>query len=451
MDLYQDLWNQLLTLLEESIGSDKFNEIFGESKTVDHFENGYVYIVVPNAITRYRIENYFLKKIREILPLLTNQTIGFKFILPEEKKKEDNKLTTPDTRQLGRNLSSLYRFNNFEVGESNRYAFLTAMKVAENGVKICNPLYIFGDVGLGKTHLMTSIGNYILDSDITANVVYTSSQKFAEDYFLATSSKNSREKIEAFYSKYNNADVLLVDDIQFLEGKTSTQEEFFKVFEHLSTSQKQIVITSDRPAADLKSLMPRLRSRFSWGISVDIKKPDIVLRMNILRNKLKFLINDPSDVSDHVLEILANSFQDNIRDLEGALRTFVNYCTCMNAPLTEENLFISLESILPKKQVKLDATDEIVLNTVNTICKYYNVSADNIYSSTRKQQVAYARQMLMYVLRTYYNIPLQVIGDNIGKRDHATVLHSIDKIENSMKEEDIVQKDYQTLIKLLKK
>ena len=451
MDSYQNLWNQILTLLEESIGTDKFNEIFSECKNVNKVDNDKIFIVVPNALTKYRIENYFLKKIREILPLISDKQLSFKFILPEEAVEEQNKLTTPDVRPIGRNLSSLYRFDNFEVGESNRYAFLTALKVAENGVKICNPLYIFGDVGLGKTHLMTSIGNYALDADITTNVVYTSSQKFAEDYFLATSAKNSREKIEAFYNKYNSADILLVDDIQFLEGKTSTQEEFFKIFEHLSTSQKQIVLTSDRSANDLKGVMARLKSRFSWGISVNIKKPDLTLRKNILRNKLKFLIDDPSDVSDNVLEILANSFSENIRDLEGALRTFVNYCICMNSPLNEDNLYISLESILPKKQIQIDESKEKITNTVNVLCKYYNVTPESIYSSSRKQQVSYARQMLMYVLRTYYKIPLQTIGDNIGSRDHATVLHALDKIENSIKENELVDKDYQTLIKLLNK
>ena len=452
MESYQQTWEQILVLIKEGFEEDVYENIFKLCKPYK-YENDYITLSVPNALIKYRIENFYLKKILPLVPLITDKKIGFKFVLAselEETNKNESKLTIPDNRPIGRSLSSLYRFSNFEVGESNRFAFITAMKVAENGVKICNPLYIFGDVGLGKTHLMTSIGNFILDNDINANVVYTSSQKFSEDYFIATSAKNGREKIEAFYNKYNQADVLLVDDIQFLEGKTATQEEFFKIFEHLSTSNKQIVLTSDRPAQALKSVMPRLKSRFGWGISVDIKQPDKVLLMNILKNKLKFLIEDPSDVSDNVLSILADSFPTNIRDLEGALRTFVNYCTCMNAPLDEENLYISLESIIPKNQKKQDSNKAIIEKAIEVFCKYYKVSVEDINSSSRKQQVAYARQMLMYLLRTEYNIPLQIIGDNIGSRDHATVVHAVDKIAKAIKSDELIKKDYDNLIKNLK-
>ena len=453
MESYQQLWDQLLTLLNKKLGDENFNEVFKDCKNVYKYENNYLTIIVPNALIKYRLENFYVNKLNTLIPLVTDKKIGFKFILGTdvEEPKYENKLVTPDIKPIGRNLSTLYRFNNFEVGESNRFAFVTAMKVAENGVKICNPLYIFGDVGLGKTHLMTSIGNYILDNDINANVVYTSSQKFAEDYFLATSAKNGRERIEAFYNKYNTADVLLVDDIQFLEGKNATQEEFFKIFEHLSTSNKQIVLTSDRPAQDLKSVMPRLKSRFSWGISVDIKQPDKTLLINILKNKLKFLIDDPTDVNDNVLTILADSFPSNIRDLEGALRTFVNYCTCMSCPLNEENLFLSLESILPKDVKKNDSNSEIIEKAKDIFCKYYKVSNNYLNSSSRKQQVAYARQMLMYLLRTEFNIPLQIIGDNIGHRDHATVLHSVDKISNAIKNNELIKKDYMFLVKSIQK
>ena len=348
---------------------------------------------------------------------------------------------------MGRNLSTLYRFENFVVGESNRYAYLTASKVAENSVLVCNPLYIFGDVGLGKTHLMTSIGNYILDNNINANVVYTSSQKFAEDYFLATSNKNGREKIEAFYNKYNNADVLLVDDIQFFEGKKGTQEEFFKIFEHLASQNKQIVLTSDRPANSLKNIMSRLQSRFSWGISVDIKQPDKNLLINILKNKLSFIIEEPNDVPEEVLSIIADCFPNNIRDLEGALRTFVNYCICMNCPFTKDNLYIALENLIPKDLDKKDSTKTTINDIISIVCSYYNVSSKDLLSSSRKQQISYARQMLMYILRNDFNIPLQVIGDNLGKRDHATIVHGTEKISELLKKDNLSRNDYEILMK----
>lgn len=446
---YQAVWDQMLVLLRNKLGDVTFEEIFKDCTTVHKVEGNYYYIIVPNALIKYRIEQFCVATINSLIPNIVDERIGFKFILKSDIKEEkENKFTSiEDVRPLGRNLSTLYRFSNFEVGESNRYAFFTAMKVAENGINVCNPLYIFGDVGLGKTHLMTSIGNFILDNDINKRVVYTSSQKFAEDYFLATSSKNGRDKIEAFYNKYNSADVLLVDDIQFLEGKNATQEEFFKVFEHLSTSNKQIVLTSDRPAASLKNVMSRLKSRFAWGISVDIKQPDKKLLINILKNKLKFLINTPSDVDEEILSILADLFPSNIRDLEGALRTFVNYCTCMSAPFTKENLFLSLESILPKDIKVVDSNKKIIEKAIEVLCNYYKVSENDIISSSRKQQVAYARQMLMYILRTNFNIPLQTIGANIGSRDHATIAYGVDKIASMLKTDDMVQKDVDYLIK----
>jgi len=452
MNTYQKLWDDILELMKEKIGENSFNEVFKDCKKVHKFENNYLTVIVPDAVIKFRLEAFYSQKLKDTALLLTDQKIGFKFIRQADIKEEpENKLTSPDDfKPIGRTLSNLYRFDNFEVGASNRYAFVTSMKVAENGVTYANPLYIFGDVGLGKTHLMTSIGNFMLDNDINKNVVYTSSQKFAEDYFLATNTRNSKEKIIAFYNKYNQADILLVDDIQFLEGKTGSQEEFFKVFEHLYTSQKQIVITSDRPASSLKNIMDRLKSRFTMGICVDIKQPDKELLINILKNKLKFLINDTNDVSIEVLEILADCFPKNIRELEGALRTFINYCTCMNVPFTKENLFLSLESIIPKNVQNIDNNKQIISQTKEFICSYFKVSESDLDSSSRKQQVAYARQMLMYVLRNHFNLQLQVIGDNL-QRDHATVAHGVDKVASMIKSNELIKKDYEYIVKNLTK
>lgn len=452
MNEYQNLWNNILNSLKEEYDENVYNEIFKNCDEILKVENNYIYIVVPSALIKFRIEQFYLKRIKELIPIYTDKTIGFKFITKKDaefEKSNNNiatKLVEPDNKNIGRNLSSIYRFDNFVVGESNRYAFLTAMKVAENPVIIGNPLYIFGDVGLGKTHIMTSIGNFVLDNNINAKVIYTSSQKFAEDYFLATS-KSNKEKIQAFYDKFNSADLLLVDDIQFLEGKTATQEEFFKIFEHLVSQNKQIVLTSDRPANSLKNVMARLKSRFGWGISADIKTPDKELLINILKNKLSFLIEDPDDVSLDVLQILADSFPNNIRDLEGALRTFVNYCICMNCAFTKENLYISLDKILPKGAEEIDSTKDIISKTIDAVCKYYKISKNDMVSSSRKQQIAYARQMLMYILRINFNISLQTIGDNLGKRDHATVAHGIDKITNLIDKNNVIKNDYDLIIK----
>ena len=327
------------------------------------------------------------------------------------------------------------------------------MKVAETPQKLYNPLYIFGDVGLGKTHLMTAIGHYILDNNIETNIVYVTSQQFAQDYFLATNSKNPSNNIENFYNKYHNADVLLVDDIQFLENKIQTQEEFFKLFDSLVNQNKQVVITSDKPANELKNMMERLKSRFSWGLSVNIKSPDRNLRINILKSKLSTLIKDPSDVPLEVLEEISDYFPNNIRDLEGALRTYVTYCVCMNLPFTKDNIVTALEGILPKQ--KGDSRDDRNANLIEIVkeevAKYCHLSVKDLISSSRKQQLAYARHLAMFVLRSEYGIGLDEIGSSFGQRDHSSVSHGVDKIETMLQENNMAKLDVDNIKKAVDK
>ena len=454
MNDYQTIWNSVLARLKTELPEKVYQEVFVDAKEVLKFEKDYIYVVVPNQLSKFRIESFHLSKINDIVSDLYPVKIGFKFILEkdvvrDESYVEDVKIDTKP-QKVGRNLSSLYRFESFVVGESNRYAYLTATKVADNCGTFCNPLYIFGDVGLGKTHLMNAIGNFVLDNDINQNVVYVSSQKFTEDYFLATSTKKP-DKIEQFYNKYNSADLLLVDDVQFLEGKTGTQEEFFKIFEHLVSQNKQIVLTSDRPASSLKNVMERLKSRFTMGICVDIKQPDQTLLINVLKNKLSFLIERPEDISDEVLSALASYFPTNIRDLEGALRTYVNYCLCMNKDFTIDSLNEALKSIVRKSLDSLGSSKVIFDNIANEISSYYKVSMGDLISSSRKQQHVYARQMLMYISKNNFNLTIKFIGDNLGGRDHSTILHGIDKIDSDIKSNLMVKQDYEFLSKKLSK
>ena len=280
-------------------------------------------MLVPHALTKFRIEKFYNNRLNEILSTLTDSLVKFKFVLKDDILEREESSQAKKKSLYKRPLKAEYTFSNFVTGGSNRFAFISAMKVAESPESLYNPLYIFGDVGLGKTHLMMAIGHYILDNKIDANVVYTSAQEFTEDYFLAISTKKGKENIEEFYRKYREADILLVDDIQFLEGKQSTQEEFFKVFEYLHGLNKQIVITSDRSANDLKNMMARLKSRFNWGLAVDIKPPDKELRVKILERKLSFLIKNPKEVPLEVLDLIADIFTKNVRDLEGVLRRYV--------------------------------------------------------------------------------------------------------------------------------
>lgn len=453
------LWSKALAKLKSdyNLDDENFNELFAGAEFYKE-ENNYIYIMIPLAFYKMRIEKIYTDQLNSYLKDFSSDIKKFKFITKEEKEKDEKKskenpFITPTTTTMSRNLSPIYTFKNFEVGESNRFAFLSAMKVAETPEKIYNPLYIFGDVGVGKTHLMTAIGHYMLDNNINTNIVFVTSQKFAEEYFLATKSNKNPNSIESFYAKYHNADVLFVDDIQFLENKLSTQEEFFKIFEDLVSQNKQIVITSDKPANELKNMMDRLKSRFNWGLCVDIKTPDRNLRINILKNKLISLVKDPNDVPQDVLELLADYFPNNVRDLEGALRSFITYCICMNLPFNKENIYVALERMLPKEigEKTSQKSGDIVEKVIDAVCKYYQISLKDLKSSSRKQQIAYARQIAMYILRTNFNFSLKVIGENFGNKDHATVAHAVDKIDNLIKNNNLAKNDIDFIVQSIEK
>lgn len=295
---------------------------------------------------------------------------------------------------------------------------------------------------------MTAIGHYILDNNINANIIFTTAQQYTEDYFKATNKNNrNSDTLDSFNQFYRSADVLLVDDIQFLKDKVKTQEEFFKLFEYLHENNKQIVITSDRPASELE-IMDRLKSRFSWGIPVDIKKPNFELRKTILKKKLAFLISDPNLVPDEVLVYIAENFEENIRELEGALRRFVSYCVAFNVSFTLENAQSSLGSIISKDKQVINVSNSVVIEKIKSVvANYFNISVKDLVGTSRKQEIAYARMVTTYLLRKVLNLPLKKIGELLGGRDHATIAHGIEKITNSIENDALVKQDVDVLIK----
>ena len=446
-EAYKKYFNDALQQLEKRMNHDDFEDLFRGTGDIHKYENDYIYVVVPDALTKFKIEKFHSKDLNDYLEFSCPIKARFKFITKDDAQKE-NELTsmpittpeTPSSDKSKRKLRAEFTFDNFVVGESNRFAFLSAMKVAENPHSVLNPLYVFGDVGLGKTHLMMAIGHFVLDNNIHANVVYTSAQQFTEDYFLSTATKKGREKIEEFYNHYRSADLLLVDDIQFLEGKTGTQEEFFKVFDYLHENNKQIVITSDRVANDLK-LMSRLKSRFNWGMIVDIKSPDQDLRVNILKRKLVFMLNNPKDVPEEVLDVIASYFTNNIRDLEGALRRYVTYCVSLDLPFTLETIEIALGSILPNKIVDAPSKTKDTDCIKALVCDYFRLSLTEITSNSRKSNIVYARNIAIYIIREQYRTPLKKIGELFGKRDHATIAHGFEKIKEALKTNPHVKVD----------
>lgn len=447
-------------LLNRSIvPQDTFQELFQPIKEIYRETPTNIFLLVENHLVKYRIDKFFLDTLNKLYNEITGVNKLFKFITYEQAEEETknknsyslNKVSYNEINKTQRRLRSEYTFENFVTGEANRYAFVTAMKVAESPHVTINPLYIFGDVGLGKTHLMTAIGHYILDKDPSINVVYTTAQQFVEDYFNATT-KKTVNAFQEFGEYYKSADVLLVDDIQLLANKNASQEEFFKLFEFLFENNKQIIITSDRRADELENIMMRLKSRFSWGIPVDIKKPNLELRKAIIKNKLSYLISNPSEVNGEVIDYIAENFCNNVRELEGALRRFVNYCVSFNIDFSLENAKISLESIITPAS---DAPDKIEFKNIDVvkkvISKHYSISVSDLSSSTRKKEVVLPRQIAIYLIRTLFNVQLQKIGDFFGSRDHATIAHAIAKVEKMVEDDWTVKQDIEYLIKNIKK
>ncbi len=454
------LWNQTKDLVAKTnkIGKREFDELIAPIEKIHKFVNNYIYIIVPHKLTQMRLDKYYLQILNEVLSSITTEKIQFKTITKEEANKEieeskQKSLTNVNETEIKGNARTLrpeYTFSNFVPGQSNRFAYITALNIAEAPhISNMNPLYIFGDVGLGKTHLMMAVGWYILSNNINANIIYTSAQQFADEYFAATR-KNSNYSIEQFYNYYRSADVLLVDDIQFLANKTATQEEFFKLFDYLYEKNKQIILTSDRRADELENIMKRLTSRFSWGISVDIKKPDFDLRYQIIKKKLAFIITDPSVVSEDALHFIANNFDSNIRELEGALRRFINYCVAFGISYSEENAKAALNDIIPKDKTNITPDKISSINEVKkAVANYYGVHVEDLASDTRKKEIVIPRQVAIHIIRTKYDIPLKKIGEHFGNRDHATILHSLDKIVELMRKDPDLTQDVENILKKL--
>ena len=457
METGLQLWNETKNQLSQNIDEVAYKELIESITEVYRVRNKCIYLVVRDALAKFRISKFYLANMNEILESINpSDKMQYKLITKsevEKEKSEENLIIAPEaTRTITRrNLRAEYTFDNFVTGENNRYAFITAMKAAESPYEVANPLYIFGDVGLGKTHLMTAIGNYILDNNVNANVIYTTAQQFTEDYFIASSRKTS-DKFESFYNYYRSADILLVDDIQFLSGKNGTQEEFFKLFEYLFEKNKQMVLTSDRPANELENIMARLKSRFSWGLLVDIKKPDFEHRKMILRKKISFIISDPSRVSDDVIEYIALNFDENVRTLEGALRRLISYCDTFKCPINLENAQFVLEPLISKDKSNITPSNSSKAEKIKqVVANYYNISVDELAGNSKKKEIAWARQVSMYLVRTQLDLPLKTVGSFFGGRDHTTVVHAENKINSLIKEDEAVKTDIDLLCQKLEK
>ncbi|SHO54271.1 chromosomal replication initiator protein DnaA [Anaerocolumna xylanovorans] len=375
---------------------------------------------------------------------IMNHNYDIEFILEsqiEVKKAYDKADSSSKNKNQKNGLSFLnprYTFDTFVVGANNNLAHAASLAVAESPAEIYNPLFIYGGVGLGKTHLMHSIAHYILEQNPNSKVMYVTSEKFTNE--LIESIRNVNTTPTEFREKYRNIDVLLIDDIQFIIGKESTQEEFFHTFNTLHESKKQIIISSDKPPKDILTLEERLRSRFEWGLTVDIQSPDYETRMAILKKKEEL---DGLQIDNEVMKYIATNVKSNIRELEGALTKIVALSRLkkqeVNVTLAEEAL---KDLISPDNKKQL--TPELIIDVIS---EHFNISTNDIYSINKSRNIAYPRQIAMYLCRKLTDCSLSDIGKVMGNRDHTTILHGIDKVEKNIKSDPSMQNTIDVLTK----
>ncbi|HKL95215.1 MAG TPA: chromosomal replication initiator protein DnaA [Haploplasma sp.] len=448
MNIYDELWQKILVELENSLEEENYQDIFEPIKNTHKYNNGNIFILVSNDFIKNRINKFYLLKINELAESLFKEKVRFKFVTQEELIPEETLVSAErnlEEKYRSGNLNATYSFDNFVVGKSNMFPFRMAMKVADQPGMVANPLYIFGDVGLGKTHLMQAIGNYILDSNVTARVLFVKANTFIEDY----ASLVQKGKMDDFYAKYREIDVLLVDDIQFLAGAKRSQGEFFKLFDLLYQNNKQIVITSDKPASELKDIMTRLTSRFEVGLTVDIQVPDQEHRVEILRRKLMNEASDTHDISNEILDFIASAFVNNIRELEGALKRVLFYCLANNLDLTLDAAKEALDPLLKTRKKSNSLNQNNYDKLLSVVADFYGITVDDLIGKSRKAKYVLPRHIAMYIIKDNYGIPYTAIGGLFGGRDHSTVLTACEKIENELKFDDSLKVAIQTISKKL--
>ena len=440
----EELWNKILEIIKEKLSPQAYNSWFSQTKVVK-FDDNELIISAPSDFCKDWLEKHYADFVKNILKgaLGSDDNLKIKFKAADKKisgpspstSKNKRKKLKPFLKDNKLVLTPKYTFDNFVVGNSNRFAHAACLAVAQSPAKSYNPLFVYGGVGLGKTHLMQAIGTRIMqDSDKTKiKVLYISSEKFTNE--LINSIRDDRTV--AFRDKYRSVDVLLIDDIQFLAGKERTQEEFFHTFNSLYDSNKQIVITSDRPPKDIPTLENRLISRFEWGLITDIQPPDYETRVAILRKKAQM---ENLNVPAEVIDFIAEKIPSNIRQLEGALTKLTAY-----SALTKKDLSFSLAQNILKDIIPLENKKISVNQIQKVVSDYYTIKVNSLLSKKRTKEIVFARQVAIYLSRELTDLSLPSIGGVFGGKDHTTILHSYNKIKDKIKKD----KSFKSIIKNL--
>lgn len=379
---------------------------------------------VQSVFQKELLEARYLDLIINVFKFITNKVYDISIRLVENNSNNQVQASTIDTKfgYSNTSLNPRYTFDSFVVGNNNRLAHAAALAVAEAPAASYNPLFLYGGVGLGKTHLMHAIGNEILKNNKNAKVLYVTSEKFTNELINAIKD-NTNEK---FRNKYRNIDLLLIDDIQFIAKKDAIQEEFFHTFNTLHESGKQIVISSDKPPRDIQLLEDRLKSRFEWGLIADISNPDYETRLAILRKKADL---DHIAIDDEILANIASKVDSNIRELEGALNKIVAHASLANVPITSEMAEKSINDLVTKKEKVIS-----ISYIQDVVAKYFGIDIKDMKSSKKSNDIVFPRQIAMYLCRSVANASFPKIGDEFGKRDHTTVMHAFKKIDKEIKE-----------------
>lgn len=429
-----NLWNNFLEKIKPEISSLSYDTWFKTTKLIS-LDNNVAKILVESPLQKKSLEETWIDKISEVFNSITNTSFDFKFVFEDEIKQNTNitmeNFGVPLNTPAKSNLNPKYTFDSFIVGDSNKFAYMAAVSVAENPGKTYNPLFLYGASGLGKTHLMHAIGNFIIENS-NKKVLYVTSEQFISDFLNLNKKDESGTNfsyIDSFKNKYRDVDVLIIDDIQFLGGATQTQQEFFNTFNSLYDDNKQIIISSDRSPDDLKKLEDRLRTRFNWGLSVNIYPPDYEMRVEILKKKILGQ-NMQGELSDDVISYIANNCESDVRQLEGALTRVIAYATMFNTSNIDLDLAIdALKDYLSKATF----TKNNISKIQQIVAEYYNITVEDLKSKKRKASIAFPRQVAIYLCRTMTDESFPKIGIQFGGRDHSTVMHSVDKIDNEIK------------------
>lgn len=443
----KQLWDKFLEVIKDKLSSISYDTWFKDT-FIDRIEDNKIIVVVPMQLHKKNLNENYKDLINETINEITGTNFEFEFILEDErvaKKKvviEEKSNGIPYNNHEQACLNPNYLFDTFVIGTTNRFAFTAALAVAENPGKAYNPLFIYGSSGLGKTHLMQAIGNYII-KESNKRVLYVTSDRFISDFIgINRKNNNNLDNIEAFKDKYRNIDVLIIDDIQFLANATQSQQEFFHTFNELHQEGKQIIISSDRSPDDLKLLEERLRTRFSWGLTVNIYPPDYELRLEILKKKLS-VHELARPVDNEVLEYIANNCTSDVRKLEGALNRLFAYTTMFNKEVI--NLEVATEALKGHLN-SYGYVKNNIQKIQSIVADYYQIDVADMKSKKRTNKIAFPRQIAMYLSRIMTDESFPRIGIEFGGKDHSTIIHACEKIEEDMKED----KNLETIINTLK-